>query len=138
MATLPTPTDDTFLGQLESAGFVPGGDAAATRDLDCRLGGFWVPRTMSRSLISAFAEGRPERQEPGPPSMNWIEAEFTALRYFTLDGSDHSSHAEQEAAIAGYIRSANTHVRRSDVSLPSPTRYSSRSGFVSGPKPLQR
>jgi hypothetical protein len=70
--------------------------------------------------------------------MNWIEAEFTALRYFTVDGSDHSSHAEQKAAIAGYIRSANTHVRRSDVSLPSPTRYSSRSGFVSGPKPLKR
>jgi hypothetical protein len=86
VATLPTPTDDSFLGQLESAGFVPGGDAAATRALDCRLGGFWVPRTMSRSLIKAFAEGRPERQEAGPPSMNWIEAEFTALRYFTVDG----------------------------------------------------
>jgi len=40
--------------------------------------------------------------------MNWIEAEFTALRYFTVDGSDQSSHAEQKAAIAGYIRSANT------------------------------
>ena len=36
--------------------------------------------------------------------LNWIESEFTALRYFTLDGSDYPSHAAQEAAIAGYIR----------------------------------
>jgi transposase len=25
--------------------------------------------------------------------LNWIECEFTALRYFTLDGSDYPSHA---------------------------------------------
>jgi hypothetical protein len=36
--------------------------------------------------------------------LNWIEAEFTALRYFTLDGSDYLSHAAQELAIARYIR----------------------------------
>ena len=41
--------------------------------------------------------------------LNWIESEFTALRYFTLDGSDYPSHAAQEAAIAGYIRWANRH-----------------------------
>jgi hypothetical protein len=34
--------------------------------------------------------------------LNWIEAEFTALRYFTLDGSDYPSHTAQEHAIAGY------------------------------------
>ena len=39
--------------------------------------------------------------------LNWIEAEFTALRYFTLDGSDYPSHAAQEATIAGYIRWRN-------------------------------
>jgi transposase len=39
--------------------------------------------------------------------LNWIEAEFTALRYFTLDGSDYPSHAAQESAIARYIRWAN-------------------------------
>jgi transposase len=39
--------------------------------------------------------------------LNWIESEFTALRYFTLDGSDYPSHAAQESAIAGYIRWAN-------------------------------
>lgn len=32
--------------------------------------------------------------------LNWIECEFTALRYFTLDGSDYPTHAAQEAAIA--------------------------------------
>jgi hypothetical protein len=27
--------------------------------------------------------------------LNWIEAEFAALRYFALNGTDHRSHAEQ-------------------------------------------
>jgi transposase len=40
---------------------------------------------------------------------NWIECEFTALRYFTLDGSDYPSHDAQESAIAGYVRWANKH-----------------------------
>ncbi|WP_027944756.1 IS630 family transposase [Amycolatopsis taiwanensis] len=41
--------------------------------------------------------------------LNWIECEFTALRYFTLDGSDYPTHAAQEAAIASYIRWHNRH-----------------------------
>ena len=36
--------------------------------------------------------------------LNWIECEFTAPRYFTLDGSDYLSHTAQENAIAGYVR----------------------------------
>jgi transposase len=36
--------------------------------------------------------------------LNWIEAEFAALRYFALNGTDHQSHDEQNAAINGYIR----------------------------------
>ena len=36
--------------------------------------------------------------------LNWIEAEFAALRYFALNGTDHRSHAEQNVAIAGYVR----------------------------------
>jgi hypothetical protein len=36
--------------------------------------------------------------------LSWIECEFTALRYVTLDGSDYPSHTAQESAIAGYIR----------------------------------
>jgi transposase len=41
--------------------------------------------------------------------LNRIECEFTALRYFTLDGSDYPSHAAQERAIAGYVRWRNRH-----------------------------
>ncbi|MFE7313968.1 transposase [Streptomyces sp. NPDC057555] len=41
--------------------------------------------------------------------LNWIEAEFAALRYFALNGTDHRSHAEHNAAIAAYIRWHNTH-----------------------------
>ena len=41
--------------------------------------------------------------------LNWIECEFTAIRYFALDGSDYPSHATQEAAIAGYLRWRNRH-----------------------------
>ncbi|MFB7116021.1 IS630 family transposase [Streptomyces sp. NPDC056291] len=36
--------------------------------------------------------------------LNWIEAEFAALRYFALNGTDHRSHGEQNAAIAAYVR----------------------------------
>ena len=40
--------------------------------------------------------------------LNWIEAEFAALRYFALGGTDHRSHAEQNAAINAYVRWHNT------------------------------
>ncbi|MET9315374.1 IS630 family transposase [Kribbella sp. NPDC003505] len=43
--------------------------------------------------------------------LNWIECEFTALRYFTLDGSDYPSHTAQETAIAGYVRWRNKHAQ---------------------------
>ncbi|MEO3931140.1 transposase [Micromonosporaceae bacterium B7E4] len=42
---------------------------------------------------------------------NWIEAEFAAVRYFALNGTDHRSHAEQDAAIGAYIRWRNQHAR---------------------------
>jgi transposase len=40
--------------------------------------------------------------------LNWIEAEFAALRYFALGGTDHRSHNEQNTAIGAYIRWHNT------------------------------
>ena len=43
--------------------------------------------------------------------LNWIESEFTALRHFTLDGSDYPSHTAQETAIAGYVRWRNKHAK---------------------------
>lgn len=39
--------------------------------------------------------------------LNWIEAEFAAVRYFTLGGTDHRTHAEQDTAIGAYIRWRN-------------------------------
>ena len=41
--------------------------------------------------------------------LNRIEAPFTALRYFTLDGTDHASHKEQASMIRRYIIWRNNH-----------------------------
>jgi hypothetical protein len=41
--------------------------------------------------------------------LNRIEAQFTALRYFTLDGTDHASHDEQSRMIRRYIVWRNRH-----------------------------
>jgi hypothetical protein len=35
--------------------------------------------------------------------LNRIEAQFTALRYFALDGTDHATHKEQATMIRRYI-----------------------------------
>jgi transposase len=42
--------------------------------------------------------------------LNRIEAQFTALRYFALDGTDHASHTEQASMIRRYIIWRNNHV----------------------------
>jgi transposase len=42
--------------------------------------------------------------------LNRIEAQFTALRYFALDGTDHDSHHEQASMIRRYIAWRNRHV----------------------------
>jgi transposase len=41
--------------------------------------------------------------------LNRIEAQFTALRYFALDGTDHPSHTEQASMIRRYISWRNRH-----------------------------
>ncbi|WP_020124774.1 transposase, partial [Streptomyces canus] len=41
--------------------------------------------------------------------LNRIEAQFTALRYFALDGTDHASHKEQGSMIRRYIIWRNQH-----------------------------
>jgi hypothetical protein len=45
-----------------------------------------------------------------PSWSNRMEAQFTALRYFTLDGTDHASRAERASMIRRYIawRNRNT------------------------------
>jgi len=42
--------------------------------------------------------------------LNRIEPQFTALRYFALDGTDHPSHREQASMIRRYIIWRNNHV----------------------------
>ena len=55
--------------------------------------------------------------------LNWIEAEFAALRYFALNGTDHRSHAEQNAAIAGYVRWRNARAQpKVNFAVDSPIR----------------
>ncbi|MGZ6791267.1 MAG: hypothetical protein ACXVGQ_15275 [Mycobacteriaceae bacterium] len=41
--------------------------------------------------------------------LNRIEAQFTALRYFALDGTDHPTHKEQARMIRRYIAWRNRH-----------------------------
>jgi hypothetical protein len=38
-----------------------------------------------------------------------LPAQFTALRYFTLDGTDHAGHKEQASMIRRYIIWRNNH-----------------------------
>ena len=41
--------------------------------------------------------------------LNRVEAQFTALRYFALDGTDHANHAEQASMIGRHIIWRNNH-----------------------------
>ncbi len=41
--------------------------------------------------------------------MNRIEAQFTALREFALNGTDHTTHREQDSMIRRYIAWRNRH-----------------------------
>lgn len=55
--------------------------------------------------------------------LNWIESEFAALRYYALNGTDHRSHDEQNAAIAGYVRWRNAQaVPKTRFAASSPIR----------------
>jgi len=47
-----------------------------------------------------------------PPNSSWlnrVEAQFTALRYFALDGIDHAGHKEQASMIRRCIIWRNNH-----------------------------
>ncbi|MEU4412686.1 hypothetical protein [Nocardia salmonicida] len=55
--------------------------------------------------------------------VDWIESEFAALRYFALNGTDHRSHGEQDAAVGNYIRWHNQHARpKRDLAVNSKIR----------------
>ncbi|MFI6802807.1 transposase [Streptosporangium canum] len=55
--------------------------------------------------------------------LNWIESEFAALRYYALNGTDHRSHDEQNAAIGAYVRRRNVRAQpKTNFAASSPVR----------------
>jgi len=47
--------------------------------------------------------------------LNRIECQFTALRYFTLDGTDHRTHEEQNSMIRRYLAWRNRHTDNAEL-----------------------
>jgi hypothetical protein len=68
--------------------------------------------TAKDAQVGAWAAASNVEIAYTPTSSSWlnrIEAQFTALRYFTLDGTDHASHHEQASMIRRYIIWRNNH-----------------------------
>ncbi|MBK3629695.1 IS630 family transposase [Streptomyces sp. MBT49] len=64
--------------------------------------------------VGTWAEANNVEIAYTPTSSSWlnrIEAQFTALRYFALDGTDHASHREQGSMIRRYIIWRNKHAQ---------------------------
>jgi transposase len=74
----------------------------------------YSPRLSTRQdgRVEAWASANNVEIAYTPTNSSWlnrIEAQFTALRYFTLDGTDHASHQEQASMIRRYIIWRNNH-----------------------------
>ena len=68
--------------------------------------------TKRDGRVGAWAKANNVEIAYTPTNSSWlnrIEAQFTALRYFTLDGTDHPSHTEQASMIRRYIIWRNNH-----------------------------
>jgi transposase len=68
--------------------------------------------TKRDARVGAWAEANNVEIAYTPTNSSWlnrIEAQFTALRYFALDGTDHASHREQGSMIRRYIIWRNQH-----------------------------
>jgi transposase len=68
--------------------------------------------TAKDPRVGAWAAGNNAEIAYTPENASWlnrIEAQFTALRYFALDGTDHASHQEQGSMIRRYIIWRNNH-----------------------------
>ncbi len=68
--------------------------------------------TKTDQRVAEWAEANNVELAYTPTYSSWlnrIEAQFTALRYFALDGTDHNTHAEQANMIRRYIRWRNRH-----------------------------
>nr|WP_241838637.1 hypothetical protein [Streptomyces sp. TSRI0281] len=76
--------------------------------------GFYSPHLTTRKCrrVADWAEANNVEIACTPTNSSWlnrIEAQFTALRYFTLDGTDHSTHKAQGSMIRRYIIWRNHH-----------------------------
>jgi transposase len=68
--------------------------------------------TAKDNRVGAWAAANNTEIAYTPTNSSWlnrIEAQFTALRYFALDGTDHASHKEQGSMIRRYIIWRNNH-----------------------------
>ena len=68
--------------------------------------------TASDTRVGAWAAANNTEIAYTPTYSSWlnrIEAQFTALRYFALDGTDHASHKDQASMIRRYIIWRNNH-----------------------------
>src|SRR5262249_28871103 len=68
--------------------------------------------TRRDGRVGAWAKANNVEIAYTPTNSSWlnrIEAQFAALRYFTLDGTDHANHKEQGSMIRRYIIWRNRH-----------------------------
>jgi hypothetical protein len=68
--------------------------------------------TAKDGRVGAWAKANNVEIACTPTNSSWlngIEAQFTALRYFALDGTDHASHKEQASMIRRHIIWRNNH-----------------------------
>ena len=68
--------------------------------------------TRKDQRVGAWASANNAEIAYTPTNSSWlnrIEAQFTALRYFALDGTDHTTHQEQASMIRRYIIWRNNH-----------------------------
>jgi transposase len=68
--------------------------------------------TKKDSRVGDWAEASNVEIAYTPTNSSWlnrIEAQFTALRYFALNGTDHRTHKEQASMIRRYIIWRNQH-----------------------------
>jgi transposase len=68
--------------------------------------------TRKDRRVGAWAKANNVEIAYTPTNSSWlnrIEAQFTALRYFALDGTDHATHKEQASMIRRYIIWRNNH-----------------------------
>jgi len=76
----------------------------------------WIPHRSSKrdSRIGDWAADNNVEFTYVPFYASWLnrmEAQFQALRYFALDGTDHATHEEQGPMIRRYISWRDHHVR---------------------------